>query len=240
MQGEFQPCSENYSCSIFFFRDVWSFIVESHQIGKCGVWREDTSDVDLLRMAMPFKLLRLDKVNRSDHERSGARPCEESFFSELGCASNALPVSKSMVTHSSRVGSLAYSWTWTSRFRDSKLLARENHRDDAVTGASVGLALCSPPIRRFRSEIKSAPIDDDRRILPDAGVSGGFLRLGVFSIVTAAAFSCAATPRAARLNDSEFRKSVPRALLRSFSLAIMSPDCDAAPVEARESAIEAK
>ena len=77
-------------------------------------------------------------------------------------------------------------------------------------------------MRRLRKEIRSALRDDDRRMLADA--KGGFLKLE--SLSDAATLSFASTPRAARLKDSEFRKSVPRALLCSSSREIIGLNCD--------------
>ena len=188
---------------------------------------------------MPFKLLSRVKLKRSDQERAGAGDPEEDSPEMRAASVAAFPDCKSMVTQSSCGGSREYSFcTARSRLARSRLLARANVQIDELDEGSVGLGLAlafwSPRMSRLRSEIKSALSDDVRRMLPVVGA--GFLKLEFFSSSAAAtAFSCAATPRAARLKDSELRKSGPRALLRSSSREITGPTAAAS-----ESAIKAK
>jgi hypothetical protein len=146
------------------------------------------------------------------------------------------PVSKSMVDQFSR---------GCSRLPKSRLRGRANHEVDG--GGTLERArfklyegleeLWSPPVRRFRSAIRSVPREDDRRT---PVVAGGLLRTpGAVGGLDPgapidAAFSNAVVPRTARLNDCEFRDNAPRALLRSSSREILAPGA-ATPLSVRSS-----
>jgi hypothetical protein len=119
------------------------------------------------------------------------------------------------------------------------LLGRANQElDCAAAAAAAGpdakrvLAAWSPPISRLLSAMRSVPKDDDRRmpVMVEAGVKGGFLlpvcgAVGGFRLAAPkdCAFSNAIVPRAARLNDCEFRDNVPRALVSESSREIVPP-----------------
>lgn len=88
----------------------------------------------------------------------------------------------------------------------------------------------SPLASRLRNATRSVPTDEDRWTpVVVAGDRGGFLLLGVvggfrswLAAPSDCAFSNAVEPRAARLNDCEFRDSVPRALLSESSRDIVA------------------
>lgn len=180
------------------------------------------SEVVLLRGNMAPRMLA--KLNRSDHVRSWTAVEDSPSF-------EGFADSKSMEDQFSVE-------CVRGRGRDESMLLGRANQEFCCAAAAAGpdakrvLADWSPPISRLLSAMRSVPKDDDRRmpVVAGAGVKGGFLvplcgAVGGFRFAAPndCAFSKAVVPRAARLNDCEFRDNVPRALVSESSREIAPP-----------------
>lgn len=147
---------------------------------------------------------------------------------------------KAIATNSSRevaeeVG-YPFKREWSVVGTEPTLLVRVNH--EPLSTSELGPAgraafnRCEaevpPPVSMFRKAIRSGSGEDDRRKLGVVGCSndGFFADNCPPAAPNDSALSNATTPRAARLNDCEFRDRAPRALLLTFSRDIIAPTED--------------
>lgn len=201
--------------------------------------RDETSEVDMLRGNMAPR--RPAKLHLSDQDRCGVGGAglEVSPTALLDPSEDFL-FPKAIATNSSRevaeeVG-YPFKREWSVVGTEPTLLVRVNH--EPLSTSELGPAgraafnRCEaevpPPVSMFRKAIRSGSGEDDRRKLGVVGCSndGFFADNCPPAAPNDSALSNATTPRAARLNDCEFRDRAPRALLLTFSRDIIAPTED--------------